>query len=324
MQKQKTGSRRNTSKKCRYKVTNWSEYNRSLIKRGKPENWLNAEVLDRWYYEGHQNKGGQIEFSDYCIEICLTIKLVYGLGYRQTQGYIESHFLDRGIDLKVPSYSLLCKRSGKITVELNPNSGDKVKLRLAGDSTGLKVFGEGEWKVRKHGWGKHRTWQKLHLVVETEDKYIHGVELTTNAIDDAAVVDSLLDQVKGTIKVFAGDGAYDKMKVYESLQDRKIKPVIPPRKGARIKFHGNSRTRRHQRDENIWEIRIVGRKNWKVRSKYHKRSIAETTMFRYKIIIGPNLKSRIFDKQKTETKIGCKILNKFTEIGMPISVKIKT
>lgn len=325
MQKQKNIPRLSPSKKDRFKVTNWPEYNRSLIERGKPEHWLNASVFNTWYHIGYQGKGGQLEYSDACIEVCLTIKLVFGLGYRQTQGFIECYFKEQGITLKVPSYSVLCKRSDKIEITWKTTTvKGTTPISLAGDSTGLRVFGEGEWKVRKHGWGKHRTWQKLHLVVEPKGKHIYGAELTTNAIDDAAVIDSLLDQVRVKVTKFMGDGAYDRMKVYDSLRARKIVPVIPPRKDARIILHGNRKHRKHQRDKNLRQIRKMGRKKWKAKSKYHIRSIAETTMFRYKKIIGSNLKSRVFEKQITETRIGCKILNKFTALGMPRSVKTKT
>ena len=229
------------------------------------------------------------------------------------------------IILPVPGYSVLCKRSGKIKVK-ETKTGKVCKgssITVAADSTGLKVFGEGEWKVRKHGWGKHRTWQKLHLAVEPNVKIVVGSELTTNSVDDAAMVEPLLQQSPKNVRSFIGDGAYDKMKVYETLTDKKIKAVIPPRKNARIRKHGNSKGKIHQRDRNIRQIRKHGRKQWKKKIKYHKRSIAETTMFRYKTIIGEKLKSRTFARQTTEIKIGCKILNIMTLTGMPESIRIR-
>lgn len=313
------------SVKERYKVTNWPEYNRSLIKRGSLDIWFSKKVLDLWYYQGPKIKGGQPVYSDVCIETCLCIKMIYKLGYRQTQGFIESLLNRAGYRLQVPVYSAMCKRSGKIKVRErrtgNIYSGSTISLAV--DSTGLKVFGEGEWKVRKHGWSKHRRWQKLHIAVDPTVKMVVGSELTSNSVDDAAMVDSLLNQAPQPVSSFIGDGAYDKRKVYDTLTNKKIKPVIPPRKGARIRKHGNSKGRAHPRDRNIRQIRKYGRKRWKKKINYHKRSIAETTMFRYKTIIGEKLKSRTFEKQRIEIKIGCKILNIMTLAGMPQSIKIR-
>ena len=230
-----------------------------------------------------------------------------------------------GYDLSVPSYSDLCKRSKKIKVK--QKKAGKIygssAITVAADSTGLKVFGEGEWKVRKHGWGKHRTWRKLHLAIEPNVKMVVGSELTTNRVDDAAMVEPLLEQAPKNVSSFIGDGAYDKMKVYETLTNKKIKTIIPPRKGARIRKHGNSKGKVNQRDRNIRQIRKYGRKKWKKKINYHRRSIAETTMFRYKTIIGDKLKSRTFERQTTEIKIGCKILNIMTLSGMPESIRIR-
>lgn len=325
MRKQKNKPRPPSSKKERYKVINWAEYNRSLIKRGRLDVWISPKILDKWYYSGPKEKGGQFQYSNECIEACLSIKVLYKLGYRQTQGFLESLFSLSGYDLKIPSYSDLCKRCSNVVVK------EKSMRRFVGgtgitvvaDSTGLKVFGEGEWKVRRHGWSKHRTWQKLHLAVEPNEKIIVANELTTNSVDDAAMVVPLLNQASKNITTFTADGAYDKKKVYETLSEKKIKSIIPPRKGARIKKHGNKKGLKNNRDQNIRMIRKTGRKRWKEKINYHKRSIAETTMFRYKTIISDKLCSRTFERQKIETKIGCKILNMMTLAGMPVSIKIR-
>ena len=324
MKKQKFKPRPLRTKSTRYKVTNWPEYNRSLKNRGNLQVWLPAQTLTNWHYSGTKEKGGQLEYSDTCIEFCLTIKLIFKLGYRQTQGFIESIFVLAKIDLSVPSYSVMCQRCKKLKAndKTNKKSATKTGLHVSVDSTGLKVYGEGEWKVRVHGWSKHRTWQKLHLAVNPIDKMILANELTTNGIDDAAMVEPLLQQIKVKVKNFSADGAYDKVKVYKTLSQRNINPIIPPRKGARIKQHGNKKGKPNPRDRNIRVIRELGRAGWKRKIKYHKRSLAETTMFRYKTIIGDKLSSRTFDRQKTETVIGCKILNIMTKNGMPNSIKV--
>ena len=325
MLKQKNKPRRRPFKKERYKVTNWPEYNRSLKNRGNLKVRLTSETLSNWHYSGPKINGGQSTYSDSCIEFCISIKILFKLGYRQTQGFIESIFALAQIDLNVPDYSVLCKRCGKLTIREKPfkKNTDAKGLRICADSTGLKVYGEGEWKVRIHGWSKHRTWQKLHLIVNPVDKMILSNDLTTNNIDDAAMVKPLFNQIKDKIKNFSADGAYDKIKVYETLSQRNIYPLIPPRKGARIKKHRNKKGKINSRDRNIRMIRKYGRAGWKRKIKYHQRSLAETTMFRYKTIIGNKLTTRTFDRQKIETSIACKILNVVTKNGMPKSIKIK-
>ena len=159
------------------------------------------------------------------------------------------------------------------------------------DSTGMKVFGEGEWKTRKHGISKRRTWRKLHLAVNPDTHEIEAETLTENSCDDASQVDPLLDQVAGKIDGFYGDGAYDKWKVYETLDYRKIKVIVPPQRNAKIKQHGNSSDPPLPRDIAIREIRRRGRRQWKKRIGYHRRSLSETAMYRMKCCFGDHLKN---------------------------------
>jgi hypothetical protein len=316
MQKQ---TNRRTANKAGHKITNWSEYNRCLINRGKISLWITDGLLEHWFYEGCKQKGGQYVYSDACIEFCLTIKVVLKLGYRQTQGFIESIFETMEVDLPVPSYSDMCKRTSKveITLEKYKKPANETGIYICVDSTGLKVAGEGEWKVRRHGWSKHRTWQKLHLAINPKDSNILNCQLTTNSIADGAVVSQLLAPIQAKITKFAADGAYDIWKVYEELEQKNIKALIPPQKNCKIYKHGNSKGRPVSRDQNIRMIRKLGRRKWKKKTGYHMRSLAETGMFRYKTIIGEKLKCRNFRSQETEITIGCKILNTMIKLGRP-------
>lgn len=316
MQKQ---TNRRTANKASRKITNWSEYNRCLINRGKLSLWITEDLLEHWLYEGRKQKGSQYVYSDICIEFCLTIKVVLKLGYRQAQGFIESVFETKRIDLPVPSYSDICKRASKININLGkykrPPKGKGICICV--DSTGLKVAGEGEWKVRKHGWSKHRTWQKLHLAVNPHDSNILNNHLTTNSIADAAVVSQLLSPIRCNITKFAGDGAYDIWNVYNQLEKKNIIPLIPPQKNCKIHKHANSKGQTLSRDNNIRTIRKIGRSKWKKKIGYHMRSLAETAMFRYKTIIGDKLKCKNLKSQQTEVTIGCKALNVMINLGKP-------
>jgi hypothetical protein len=154
------------------------------------------------------------------------------------------------------------------------------------DSTGLKVYGEGEWKVRTHGKSKRRTWRKLHIGTDPESGEIEAVALTENSVDDAKMVEPLLNQIDQPIDHLAADGSYDKRKVYDCLNRYapQATVLIPPHKNAHIWQHGNTQAERLKRDEHLRIIRKSGRRAWKKNSGYHMRSLAETTMFRFKTI----------------------------------------
>ena len=96
-----------------------------------------------------------------------------------------------------------------------------------------------------------------------------------------------------------------------------IEPIIPPQHNAKIKQHGNRTDEPLPRDEAIRGIRRSGRKGWKQEAGYHRRSLAETTMCRVKQTFGPTLKNRKLDNQQNESRIRCKIINQFTQLGMP-------
>jgi hypothetical protein len=178
------------------------------------------------------------------------------------------------------------------------------------DATGLKVYGEGEWKVRIHGHSKRRTWRKLHLAVDEANNRILGVVLTTNDFKDNEVFPVLMNQIgPENVSRVTGDGAYDDKKCFAWVEENKVKAVFPPRKGAKTQQHGNS-----QKKPKIWDILIrgirkLGRSTWKKRVKYHRRSIAETAMYRFKILLGDHLQSRKFENQWAEVLIKVNILN---------------
>ena len=157
-----------------------------------------------------------------------------------------------------------------------------------------------------------------------EDGEIQAVLLTENSVSDDEAVGGLLEQIEQTILDFAADGAYDKRKVYDRLNAHSphVNILIPPRKNARIWKHGNSKAERLKRDENLRAIRKDGRREWKEKSGYHVRSLAETIMFRLKTIFGNDLSARLIETQTTQALIRCMALNKMTHLGMPLSCKI--
>lgn len=302
-----------------YRVRNWPEYEKALVQRGSITFWLSDDFEKVWLYAGKKQRGSQYDYSEQAIEIMLTIKEVFHLSNRSVEGFVRSVFGMLNIHLRVPDHTTLSKRGKSFRVRLPGHSKGPMNLVL--DSTGLKIYGEGEWKVRKHGYSKHRTWRKLHVGANPENGEIQVAVLTNNSTSDAAVVKEMLAQIEQTLLSCAADGAYDKRKVYEALDDHspEVEILIPPRKNAHIWQHGNSKKERLKRDANLRYIRKYGRQQWKQDSGYHIRSLAETIMFRLKTIFGDMLSARLLETQTSQALIRCLALNRMTHLGMPES-----
>lgn len=305
--------------KDKYKVVNWEEYNKGLKQRGSLRLWIKADVAEQWNYKGNKRRGGQKQYSDTAIELCLIIRKVYHLPLRQTEGFMNSFFEQSKLNLKAPDYTTLSKRSSSLPVQLSAANKGSI-TDIVADSTGLKVYGEGEWKVRKHGAGKHRTWMKLHLALDETTQQIQAVTLTTNSVDDATEVNALIRQMQTPVRSFKADGGYDKHKVRKELYKKSIQQVIPPQQNAVVSK--KSLPYLQQRDKAIQTIADIGREEWKKQEQYHQRSKAETAMFRYKTIVGNSLSARRIQNQQTEVRIGCKILNITLKTSKPKSVKV--
>jgi hypothetical protein len=305
--------------KTLYRVRNWKEYDQALVQRGSITIWLPEDLEKQWRYVGEKQQGSQFEYSAVAITIMLTVKNVFHLPNRATEGFVRSIFIKHGIRLPVPDHTTLSRRGKDLEVILPKKVSGHIDIVM--DSTGLKIYGEGEWKVRTHGKSKRRTWRKLHLGADPESGEIEAVALSENSVDDARMVEPLLEQIEQPIDHFAGDGSYDKRKVYDSLNRHAPQTIvlIPPRKNAHIWQHGNTQAERLKRDENLRAIRKLGRKAWKDTSGYHMRSLAETTMFRFKTIFGERLSARLLATQATQAAIRCAALNRMTHLGMPDS-----
>jgi IS5 family transposase len=312
------------TQKATYRVSNWAAYNESLVQRGAVTVWISEEVIAGWKPEpeGPRQRGGQVQYSDRAIECLLTLRAVFRLPYRQTEGLGRSLLVLLGADVTVPDYTTVCKRSVTLAVDL-PTTRSQEALHIVVDSTGLKVYGEGEWKVRQHGYTKRRTWRKLHMSVDEATHQVQAVVLTEAGMDDAEVGGQLLDKTPGPIEQVGGDGTYDKRKFYDACAEHEvIRIAVPPQRNARIWQHGNSSQPPLPRDQNLRRIRRVGRKRWKQEVGYHRRSLAETAVFRFKTIFGDTLRARTLPRQITEARVKCAVLNRMTQLGMPDSYRV--
>lgn len=307
----------------RYTVRNWREYNQALVDRGRIEFWISAEAIAAWEERRRTGKRGKpMFFSPTAIETALTLQQVFGLPLRQTEGFLASILARLGSSVKTPDHSTLSLRGRTLRVQIRVRAVRAAPLHLVVDSTGAKVYGEGEWKVRQHGWSKRRTWRKLHLGVDESTGDILLGEVTGNDAADSTVFAPLLSQLPASAVVgqVSADGGYDKRSCYQALQRRGVPVVaIPPQHRARIWQHGNTHAERLARDENLRRIRHVGRRRWKEAIGYHRRSLAETTMFRLKTIFGDKVTARTFERQRIQLLLRCKALNWMTTLGMPKS-----
>jgi Transposase DDE domain len=296
-----------------YKIRNWSEYNKALVRRGSITLWFDDESIAGWWAEHNPDKlGAPYLYSDTAVLCALTLKEVFRLPLRQTEGFVGSLIELLSLELPVPNFSTLSRRAKTLDVPLGRKERDK-PLHLVVDSTGLKVFGEGEWKVRQHGWVKRRTWRKLHLGVDESSGEIVCQVLTSKDVADSAMLRPLLEQVDDVLAQVTTDGAYDTTDCYGAIVARGALAVIPPNADAKDwGSHG-------ARDQTVRRVNEIGRKAWKEESDYHRRSLAETAMFRMKTIFGPRLAARTEERQQTEAAVRCRALNRMTSLGMPSS-----
>src|SRR3954470_23758563 len=214
------------------KVTNWPAYGASLRQRGSLTVWFTDEAIAAWRAEPRTTRGGQPWYSELAILTALTLRAVFRLALRQTEGLIGSLMRLLGLDLPIPDHTTLSRRAETLEVP-RPRSGPE-PVHLLVDSTGLKLCGAGEWLIEKHGTRRRRAWRKMHIGVDADTGRIVASELTTHDVDDGSQVGPLLDQVTGAVASVTGDGAYDQDGVYASVAERhpEARVIVPPRSTA--------------------------------------------------------------------------------------------
>jgi IS5 family transposase len=283
--------------------------------------WIDEAVVSAWCTPEPTGKRGHPHtYSDMAITTMATLQEIYHLGLRQTEGLMQSIGELLHLEVAIPDYSTLSRRRATLEVAL-PRVRSRDALHVVVDSTGVKVFGEGEWKVRQHGYTYRRTWRKVHLGIDETSGEIVAAVVTTNNYHDSQVLPDLLAQVDEAIAQVSGDGAYDRRTCYEAIGTRHARATIPPQHNAKIWQHGNTKAERLARDENLRRIRQIGRAAWKRESGYHRRSLAETAMFRLKTIFGERVTARGFAGQAAQLLVRCAALNRLTQLGRPDSYR---
>jgi len=315
-------ARRHRIPQARYRVRNWHEYEAGLTRRGDLTLWLDEAAIAGWQAPRRTTPGGQAWYSDVAVELVLTLRLVFHLALRQAEGFATSVLRLLGQALRVPDHTTLCRR-GRGFAGRRPEVVPHGPMHLVIDSTGLKLFGRGEWDAEKHGRAR-RSWRKLHLAVDAGTGEIVACVLTDDGADDAGEVPALLGQVEGEIAGVTADGAYDGEPVYRAVTDHQADPppdvVIPPRASA---VPGTEDAdARSQRDRHIRLIAERGRMARQRATGYGRRSLAETAVGRFKAIIGPRLRARTLPAQQGEAAIAVGVLNRMIRVAKPVSMRV--
>lgn len=308
---------------AKYRIRNWREYNRALVQRGSLTIWFSEEAQSKWHSTTSTgNKGRPRVYSDEAILCALLVRTVYHLPIRALQGFLVSVISLLGLGILIPSYSQICRRAKDLKKPFKKLS-HKRPHDIVFDSTGLKVYGEGEWKVRQHGTSKRRTWIKFHIGMDPDSGEIIVAELTSNGAGsgDAEIARKLIKKIpKGMKRVF-GDGAYDGIEFRQEIHRAGAEPFIPPPRDA-IVHRNTTDPAIIKRNEAVFEIAGLGggdeaRRLWKQLKGYYKRSLGETAMYRIKQLTGSNLRSREWERQEVEAYIKCLTVNKMAKLGMP-------
>ena len=305
----------------RHRVTNWREYDAALRNRGSLTIWFTPDAIVGWKAQPRTTPGGQRHYSDLAIETALTLRAVFRLALRQSEGLIGSIMGLLEIDLPVPDHTTLSRRACGLPICKSARIG-AIELHLIVDSTGLKLRGAGEWLFEKHGTAKRRAWRKLHIGIDVASGEIVAFDLTDKDVDDASHVPALLDQLTQAPASFMADGAYDRAATYDAILARNpfARFIVPPCKGA---VPGPTAIiSPTQRDLHILAVDEHGRMNWQKASGYNKRSKVEAAISRYKRVIGDTLKSRHDARRATEVAIAVKSLNRMNELGRARFVRI--
>ena len=220
--------------KRQYRIRNWQQYNKALVSRGSLSLWVEPRTLSAWRdHSTPARRGRRRTYSNLAITCALTLRELYRLPLRSTEGFIRSLARLLELDLPSPHYSTLSRRAATLEVKL-PRL-NKGALHLAIDSTGMKVYGEGEWKMRLHGKEKHRTWRKLHLAIDHTTHEVVSLSMTDKDTLDRGELPRLLKDAEGEVTEVLGDGAYDFQVCHTAIRGRGARAVIPPKKGARLR-----------------------------------------------------------------------------------------
>lgn len=292
---------------------NWRNYNKSLVQRGSLTFLIDPKLLKLSEIPPKKKGMGRpVEFSDQMILILMMVKIHYKLPYRTLEGFAKDVLCKLYPWMRVPTYSLICRRASHLQ-KLLPNLSSSRPKTVILDASGIKTVGEGEWKVKVHGRGRPRKWIKMHIGLDPRTQEVVAEITTLSSTGDAAMTDQLLEKSGKGVKTVIADGAYDRETSRNSIEERGAKALIPPPKNARFRGDGG------ERDEALKVIRGLGgdrqaKSIWGKLTGYNIRVLVETAFSRFKRYFGDRVFSKIFEKQRFEISLKWILLNRMNQI----------
>jgi hypothetical protein len=303
-----------------YQTTNWPEYEAGLRQRGSVTVWISQEQLRGWgpAERGQRKPGGRQRYSNHAIETALTVGMVFHLRLRQTEGFLSSLFSLLDLSCRVPDHTTISRRARKLgKLPIGSAAGNR-PVHILVDSTGLQIH---VGNFRKPP--RSRDWRKLHLAVNALTGDVIACDLSSKRARDASRVPGLLKHIESPLASLSADGAYDQEAVYEAVENhtatRSPRVLIPPKRNAKVKPEVAIL---RERNRNIRSRARLGKRQWHTKSDYSRRSLVENTIFRYKLLIGPTMRSRTLQGQRVEARVGFRILNTMAGLGMPDSHRV--
>ncbi|WP_418230164.1 IS5 family transposase [Burkholderia mayonis] len=316
--------RRDASKtrvpKARYRVSNWAAYNAGLINRGNVTMWID-EAARACTPDSESRRGCPRLYGDALIQALPGLKSVFRLPPRAPRGCAPSLRDQAFATLPVPNYTTMCRRARTPEVQLTIVR-DSAPIHLVVDSTGVRDYGEGEWKVHQHGYSRRRTWRKVHLALDANAGQLRAALMTHQDVAAGGVLAELLDQIPVDERpdVIDGDEPDDSRPYHATIAACGATPSIPPREDP---LHESMNTSGATwRNDAVDAIAQLGRREWKKSSGYHRRSLAENAMSRFKTLTGNRRCGRRTDSQATKAAIRVCVLNRVADIARPQSGRI--
>lgn len=298
----------------RYKPKDWKSYTDGKRREGNIFILISPDIAEWWYANHNEKKRGKPTlFSETSIETCLMFRQFLDKPLRQTQGYLIGLFNKLEIELPIPDYTTLSKRSFSLK-PLYRISFPKEDLWVIIDSTGLKIHRGNAWCDEKYDL-KRKPWKKLHIALDADSGEVIADSLTDGHVSDSSQVSVLREQCPDNLEGFYADGSYDRTETYSALNqfqpDWPVDTIIPPIDTSL--FPEDPAIELDQRQKHLEFIYHHGRKDWEIAKGYGKRNLVESFFARYKTNFGEGLKARDNSAQNTEVAINCKLLNMYKQ-----------
>lgn len=285
-------------------MRDWKAVNEKYVKEG--ELYLSFDFIKSWNRElqflNVHKEGARFKYPASLIQFCSVLKVVFHLGFRQEQGFLQA--MQKWILIPaVPSYSQINRRMNELGIDIvdslvNPEDGQIIAI----DSSGIKLYNSGEWIREKHH--KRKPFLKLHVAVNVKTKQVVGLEITEDSVGDQRCALSLVDKARELAPISKAllDGIYDVHKIWKGLEKRGIRPVIRLRTNASPNGLG-VRARR------VRERKKIGEKALHKKYGYGQRWQVETWYSSYKRRFGEHCYSTKPENVISEILLKTKLCN---------------